>query len=167
MRLALIAAASLFAAPLAAQNHAAHTAPAGWTATHDSVMMPIKRLFDGMRAHDSTMIRSAFVTGAMMMGGLPRPNAPQAVRFNSVDGFVTAAGAPGDAWDEQIYDPVVHIDGGLASVWVFYTFHAGTNFTHCGVDAIQLVRTTDGWKISVIADTRRTTDCETAGKRKV
>ena len=167
MRLVALSAALLFAAPLAAQDHAGHMAPAGWTAAHDSVMMPIKRLFDGMRAHDSTMIRSAFVQGAMMMGGLPRANGAQAVRFNSVDGFVTAAGAPGDAWDEQIYDPIVQIDGGLASVWVFYTFHAGTNFTHCGVDAIQLVRTTDGWKISVIADTRRTTNCETAGKRKI
>jgi hypothetical protein len=167
MRFALLATASLLAAPVAAQDHAAHMGTANWTAAHDSVMMPIKRLFDGMRAHDSSMIRSVFVQGAMMMGGVPRPNAPQAVRFTSIDGFVTAAGAPGDAWDEQIYDPIVQIDGGLASVWVFYTFHAGTRFTHCGVDAIQLVRTTEGWKISVLADTRRSTGCETEGKRKV
>jgi hypothetical protein len=166
MRFTLVAALSLLAAPLAAQNHAAHMGNANWTATHDSVMMPIKQLFDGMRAHDSTMIRSAFVPGAVMMGGLPRPNAAPAVRFTPIDGFVTAAGKPGDAWDEQIYDPIVQIDGGLASVWVFYTFHAGTTFTHCGVDALQVVRTTEGWKISVIADTRRTTDCETAGKRR-
>ena len=167
MRIALFTAASLLAAPLAGQDHAAHTGAAGWTATHDSVMMPVKRLFDGMRAHDSTMIRSTFVQGAMMMGGLPRANGAQAVRFSSVDGFVTAAGAPGDPWDEQLYDPIVQIDGGLASVWVFYTFHAGANFSHCGVDAIQLVRTTEGWKISALADTRRTTNCETTGKRRI
>jgi hypothetical protein len=160
-------AAALVAAPLNAQNHAAHMGASGWTAAHDSVMMPIKRLFDGMRAHDSTMIRSAFVPGAMMMGSLPRSGAPSNVTFSSIDGFVTAAGRPGQPWDEQIFDPVVQIDGALASAWVFYTFHAGTTFSHCGVDALQLLKTAEGWKISVIADTRRTTDCGIEGKRKI
>lgn len=167
MRIALLALSLAVAAPLAAQAPAAQMGGSGWTAAHDSVMQPIKRLFDGMRAHDSTMIRSSFVTGAMMMGGLPRATGAQAVRFNSVDGFVTAAGAAGSPWDEQIYDPIVQIDGGLASVWVFYTFHDGPEFKHCGVDTLQVVRTSEGWKISVIADTRRGTNCETAGKQKV
>ena len=166
MRLALLASAALLAAPLAAQNHAAHMGAAGWTPAHDSVMMPIKRLFDAMRAHDSTMARSAFAQGAMMMKGFPRTGLPTAVGFDPVDGFVAAVGRPGQPWDEQIFDPIVQIDGNLASAWVFYTFHAGTTFTHCGVDALQLIRTAEGWKISVIADTRRTTDCETTGKRK-
>lgn len=157
---------ALLAAPLSAQDHAAHPTP-GWTAVHDSVMAPIKVLFDGMRAHDSTMIRSAFAPGALMMGSFPRTGLPTAVSFDGIDGFVTAAGRPGAPWDEQIYDPRIEIDGNLASVWVFYTFHAGTTFTHCGVDALHLIRTSAGWKISVIADTRRTTGCETAGRRRV
>lgn len=167
MRTALLALSLVAAAPLAAQDHAAHMGAAGWTAGHDSVMVPIKRLFDGMRAHDSTMIRSAFAPGAMMMKALPRTGLPTSVGFDPSDGFVAAAGRPGQPWDEQIYDPVVQIDGALASAWVFYTFHLGANFSHCGVDALQLVRTAEGWKISVIADTRRATDCETTGKRKV
>jgi hypothetical protein len=164
-RTAILAVVALVASPLAAQDHAAH-AQSGWSA-HDSVMMPIKRLFDGMRAHDSTMVRSAFVPGALMMGSLPRTGLPSSVTYSSVDGFVAAAGRPGQPWDEQIYDPRVEIDGNLASAWVFYTFHLGENFSHCGVDALQLVRTADGWRIALIADTRRTTECDTAGKRKV
>jgi hypothetical protein len=140
---------------------------AGRTAAHDSVMMPIKRLFDGMRAHDSVMIRSAFVEGAVMMSPVPRADRPQRVQWGSIDAFVTQAGAPGEPWDEQLYDPVITLDGGLASVWVFYTFATGSTFRHCGYDSINVVRTTDGWRISSIADTRRTTGCETAGKRKV
>lgn len=166
MRFAIIAAGALLAAPLAAQDHAAHMAAANWTAAHDSVMMPVKRLFDGMRSHDSTMIRSAFVPGALMMGPPPRTGLPTSVKFDGVDGFIAAAGRAGPAWDEQIFDPVVQIDGNLASAWVFYTFHLGTEFSHCGVDAFQLLRTAEGWKISVIADTRRETDCGTEGRRK-
>lgn len=167
MRFALLASAALLGAPLAAQDHAAHMGAAGWAAAHDSVMVPIKRLFDGMRAHDSTMVRSAFAQGAIMMKALPRTGLPTGVGFDPVDGFVAAVGRPGQPGDEQIFDPVVQIDGSLATAWMFYTFHAGATFTHCGVDALQLIRTAEGWKISVIADTRRTTDCETAGKRKV
>lgn len=166
MRIAVLAlAVALVATPAAAQDHAAHHA-AEWTAAHDSVMMPIKRLFDGMRAHDSTMIRSAFAPGAMMMGSFPRTGLPSSVSFSSVDAFVTAAGRPGVPWDEQIFDPMVEIDGHLATAWVFYTFHLGDRFTHCGVDAMQLIRTEQGWKISVLADTRRTTECGTEGRKK-
>lgn len=166
MRIAVSALAlALVATPAAAQDHAAHHA-GEWTTAHDSVMMPIKRLFDGMRAHDSTMIRSAFAPGALMMGSFPRTGLPSSVSFSSVDAFVNAAGRPGAPWDEQIYDPRVEIDGNLATAWVFYTFHAGTTFTHCGVDAIQLIRTDAGWKISLISDTRRTTGCEVEGRKK-
>jgi hypothetical protein len=163
-RLALLSAAALVAVPVAAQDHAAHH---GSQAVQDSVMMPIKRLFDGMRAHDSTMIRSAFIEGAVMMSQVPRADRPQRVQWSSVDAFVAQAGQPGEPWDEQLYDPVITVDGGLAQVWVFYTFSAGTRFSHCGYDGITVVRTTAGWKISAIADTRRTTECDTAGKRKV
>lgn len=168
-RPALLAVATLVAAPLGAQDHAAHAghAQGGAAAVHDSVMMPIKRLFDGMRAHDSTMIRSAFIEGAVMMSPVPRADRPQRVQWSSVDAFVAQAGQPGEPWDEQLYDPVITVDGGLAQVWVFYTFSAGTRFSHCGYDGITVVRTTAGWKIAAIADTRRTTECDTAGKRKV
>ena len=146
----------LFAAPLAAQARPEDAA----------VMAPIHRLFDGMRTHDSTLIRSAFITGAQMMGQVPKADGPQQVRFSSIDGFVSQAGRPGEAWDEQIYDPVIQVDGGLATVWVFYTFSLGGTFSHCGYDALHLVQTTDGWKIAMIADTRRSTDCGTEGRRK-
>ena len=160
MRRAFLA-VTLLAAPLAAQDHAAHMAAASWTAAHDSVMLPIKQLFDGMRAHDSAQVRASFAPGAVLMAPLPRTGLPPSVKFDGVDGFVAAVGRPGQPWDEQIYDPIVQIDGGLATAWVFYTFHLGDTFSHCGVDAIQLVRTAEGWKISALADTRRSTDCET------
>jgi hypothetical protein len=156
MRFAL--ALCLIAAPLSAQ------AQGEWTATHDSIVGIAKTLFDGMRTHDTVMIRSAFAPGALM-GGVPRPGQP--VKFESIDGFLAQAGRPGPSWDEQIYDPEVRIDGGLATLWVFYTFALGEKFSHCGVDAFQLVRTNQGWKISALSDTRRTTGCETAGRRKV
>ncbi len=157
MRRILLVATLLTAAPLAAQG----PVPA---ATRDSIVAVAKRLFDGMRAHDSTMVRSAFAPGAMM-SGVPRPGQP--VGFQSVDGFVKAVGTPGAAWDEQVFDPVVHVDGDLATLWTFYTFSLGESFSHCGVDAFQLMRLGGEWKIAFLSDTRRKTECGTEGRIRV
>lgn len=169
MRGAALVVLSMSALPLAAQDHAGHAAPGAAMdhARHHEVLAPIKRLFDGMRAHDSTLIRSAFAEGAQMMTRTPRPGGPQLVAFASVDGFVAQAGRPGEPWDEQIFDPKVEIDGNLASVWIFYTFALGDKFSHCGVDAIHLVKADGGWLIASLADTRRTEDCDTAGRHRV
>jgi hypothetical protein len=153
LRLALLAAVS--ATPLAAQ---APVAP-----VRDSIMAPIRRLFDGMRAHDSTAVRSAFVPGAQFSRP-PAPGRPHA--FTSVDQFVTAIGRPGAPWDEQIFDPEIREDGGMATVWTFFTFMLGDRFSHCGVNAFQLVRIGEGWKISGLADSNRRTGCETTGRTK-
>jgi hypothetical protein len=168
VRIAVLAALTIVALPLAAQDHSGHGAAGGTDhARHQEVLAPIKRLFDGMRAHDSTLIKSAFAPGAQMMTRAPREGGPQAVTYSSVDGFVAAASRPGEPWDEQIFDPVVSIDANLASVWVFYTFSLGEKFSHCGVDAIHLVKADSAWLIASIADTRRTENCSTEGRHRI
>ena len=58
------------------------------------------------------------------------------------------------------------MDGPLATVWVEYSFYLGTRLNHCGVDAFQVARGPDGWKIIALADTRRRTGCtEVAARR--
>jgi hypothetical protein len=151
----------LTAVPVAAQDHAMHD---GRSPAEDSVVAVAKRLFDGMRAHDAAMIAATFAEGAMMTG-VPRPGQP--VAFEPVSGFVAQAGTPGEPWDEQIYDPEVRIDGGLATLYVFYTFSLGEQFSHCGVDTFWMVRTAEGWKIAALADTRRREGCETTGRQRV
>lgn len=128
------------------------------------VLAVIRRVFDGMRAGDSAMARSAFDASARLVGvsdsaGIPR------VSIADIDRFLAAVGRPrSDVWDERIWDTEVRVDGGLASVWTKYAFYRGEQFSHCGVDAFQLVRRPDGWKIVHLADTRRTTNCWTPPK---
>lgn len=142
--------------------HAAHHA---MTPAHDSVMAVVKQLFDGMRNRDTALMRATFAPGTLL-GGVPRAGRP--VPFTPIDAFIAGiASAPaGTLLNETIYDPEIRIDGGLATVWTFYTFHVGERLSHCGVDAFQLVRTSEGWKIAALADTRQTTGCDVAGKKK-
>jgi hypothetical protein len=128
----------------------------------DSAYAVVTKLFDAMRARDTSAMRAAFVPNASMQA-----LRPDSVRFEAVDGWIAGIGrAPaGVLLDERLANPVVHVDGYLASIWVDYWFFMGDRFSHCGVDAVQLVRQGGQWRIFSIVDTRRTTGCAPAPPR--
>jgi hypothetical protein len=70
-----------------------------------------------------------------------------------------AGAKAGDVWNERIFDPEVRIDADLAQVWAYYTFHLNKQFSHCGVDAFMLRKVGGAWKITQLADSRRTQGC--------
>ncbi len=131
---------------------------------HDSVLAVVKGLFDGMRTRDTALIRRSFAPGTVL-GGVPAAGKP--AEFLPVDAFIASiARAPaGMLLDERIYDPEIRIDGGLATVWTFYAFYVGERLSHCGIDAFQLARTSEGWKVIALADTRQTAGCVVTGKK--
>jgi hypothetical protein len=154
----LLAAALLAAAPLKAQNHEAMHGMASDTA-RASVLAAVKVLFDGMRAGDSAMVRSAFHPNALMTTWVMRQNVPT-VLIDSLSQFTRSVGTPHpEQWDERTHDEMVHIDQGMAMVWAPYAFYLGGKFSHCGVDNITLARTEKGWKIVTLMDTRQRTGC--------
>jgi hypothetical protein len=139
-------------------------APTSLAAQSDSdraaVMEVVERLFDAMRARDGAMAASVFHPEARLIStGVDGEGDPR-IQIQSTEGFVSAVGQGGEAWDEPLFDPEVRVDGNLAHVWVFYRFYLGDRFSHCGYDSFQLVRTAEGWKIISLGDTRRTEGCE-------
>lgn len=130
------------------------------SAEEAAVMKTVIRLFDGMRAGDSSMVRAAFDSNPRLVTTMVRNGVPVLTR-GSVDDFVKAVGTPhSEVWDERISGEIVHIDGPLATVWMRYSFYAGSTFSHCGVNAFELFRRPDGWRITSIADTRRRDRCD-------
>jgi hypothetical protein len=123
------------------------------------VIAVIQSVFDGMRARDSTVVRAAMHPSARLQS-VGTQNGVSVVQAVPIDAFVRAVGASQDeSWDERISRPIVQVDGDLAAAWMNYSFYRGTQFSHCGVNAMQFHRGPDGWKIVQIADTRRTTNC--------
>ena len=49
---------------------------------------------------------------------------------------------------ERIWNPEVRVHGLIATVWAPYDFWTDGTFSHCGVDAFDLIKTADGWKMS-------------------
>jgi hypothetical protein len=129
-------------------------------AAEAEILAPIRRLFDGMRAADSALARSAFDAGAQLVSISYDSAGVARVSTADLGRFLAAVGTPrSEVWDERIWDTEVRMDGSLAVVWAKYVFYRGGRFSHCGVDVFELVRRPDGWKIIQVADTRRTGGC--------
>ena len=127
----------------------------------DDVRAVIDALFDGMRAGDSTAVAAAFRGNAPLYSAFIDQQGNPVLREGSLDRFLTAVGTPHDeVWDERLRDVVIHVDGPLASAWMDYAFFLGDNFSHCGVNSMQLFHGEDGWKIIYLVDTRRRDGCE-------
>lgn len=130
-----------------------------------AVLAPVHRLFDGMRRGDSAMVRAAFHPQAFLATTVQREGAP-ALQVDSLEEFIRAVGTPHDeVWDERLLSERVEIDGPLATAWTEYVFYAGERFSHCGVNAFQLARTAEGWRIIALTDTRRREGCPKASRR--
>jgi len=137
-------------------------APGSRTVTREeaAVLAVVERMFDGMRTRDSVKMISAFHPGARLVGMRRSSGGENKVQELTAEGF--AAFVMRDtrpAWTEQLWEPEVRIRGTLATVWGAYDFHFGATFSHCGVDAIQLLQTSDGWRIVSIADTYEREGC--------
>lgn len=121
----------------------------------------ITRLFKAMELGDSAMLRSAFHNPVTLGTIVQDKNGNTVLRpESSIDEFAKAVGTPHkDVWHEEIWDVKAQLDGNFAAVWCDYAFYAGKTFSHCGVDAFQLIKGKDGWKIFHLADTRRKAGC--------
>ena len=115
-----------------------------------------------MRAGDSTMVRSAFADNPTMATTYTDKQGKRHLKASELQGFLDAVGTPHDeVWDEKIWSYDVNIDGNLATAWTDYTFYAGENMSHCGVNAFHLFHSEEGWKIFHLADTRTRQNCQT------
>lgn len=124
------------------------------------ILTTVQKVFDAMRTRDTALLSQAFDSTARLVGVNTRGAAPTvSLTAPSQFGAGISRAPVGDVWSERIFDPEVRIDGNLAQVWAYYTFHRNSTFTHCGIDAFMLLKVGDNWKITQLADSRRTTGC--------
>lgn len=127
-----------------------------------AVKKVIDDLFEGMRAGDSTLVSSLFHAKVRMLTSHQTESGDPVLKEGSLNGFLNAIGTPHpNVWNEKIWNTEIRIDDDLAQVWTDYAFYVDEDFSHCGVDAFQLVKETDGqWRIIHLIDTRRKEPCE-------
>ena len=119
----------------------------------DAVLSVVKKVFDGMRARDTALMRAQMDPAARLIGVDP------AKGVQAIDPGLWIGGVgkgTGDGPDERIFDPEVRIDDEIATVWTYYELWRGPTLSHCGYDAFFLAKTGAGWKVVQVADSRKT-----------
>jgi len=51
---------------------------------------------------------------------------------------------------ERGWDPTVLVSGTIAVVWYPYDIYVDGEWSHCGIDVFNMIRTDDGWRIAVL-----------------
>ncbi len=156
----LLAAFALAALALAAPAPAAAQQGKGDPEAQQQVLATMQKLWQGMRTRDTTLLKSVFADEARLYGIRQAQDGTQTVRALPASDFIAAvAKSTRGPWIERTFNPEVRIDDTVATIWAEYDFHLGSEFSHCGIDALQLLRTSGGWKIVSIEDTQRKEGC--------
>jgi hypothetical protein len=125
----------------------------GQSPAADSVTQVLRGLFDAMHSADTSRTRSVFLDGARIIP-IATQSTDTTVGGLSVDAFVAlVAKTATSPWIERMVNPDVRVSGGVALAWFEYDVHRGVAFSHCGVNAVTLRRTTVGWRIMTMAFT--------------
>ena len=131
----------------------AQTAPADPT-----VVAVVQRLFDAMAAHDTAAARSLLLPGTRFVS-ISNDTGPGIPRIQGDSAFLRMLATRTDRLLERMWSPVVQVQGRIATVWTPYDFHIGGRFSHCGIDAVTLLRTDAGWRIAGLLYTVQRTGC--------
>ena len=120
----------------------------------------IASLFKSMHDGDGELAKKVFANNASLHSVYTKKNGEQVIKIDEVDKFIEVIGSPHEeVWDERITNLTVKIDGDIAQAWMDYSFYVDDKFSHCGVNAMHLIRKNNAWVIFQIIDTRRKSNC--------
>ena len=133
-------------------------APASAQDPKEEVRAVVDRMFDAMRARDTTAFRSTLHPDFRLVLTSFQDGQP-AHRVIAGDDFVANIGRSTRQLDERIANVEIRVHDNLASVWNDYSFYVDGVLDHCGIDSFTLVRTIEGWKVIHVGDTQRSENC--------
>jgi len=139
-------------------------APAGAAQTGEraAVLAAVTDFLQGMRARDTALIASRIDSLTRFTLIRPGPSGSRVVVLRGPDFLRMATNPDQAALDEPIRNPVVQIDGDVASVWAEYQVRRDGKVSHCGFDAFHLARLGGRWKILNVSDSFRQEGCGAA-----
>ena len=113
----------------------------------------LQALFDALETGDEELLRSVTDPSVVMHFSETR-HGTTTFGSASLDGLAERITSSEVPLIERMWDPVVLVNGPLATIWTPYDFYAGETFSHCGVDAANLLAGPEGWRIVALSWTR-------------
>ena len=116
-------------------------------AEREAVLKVMQAFFDTMAAKDIEGARKILQPQGRFHAMRMRDGKPDVRAFSNEEYFADLK-ASKPAMRERMWNPEVRIHGLIATVWTPYDFWIDGKFSHCGIDAFDLIKTEEGWKIA-------------------
>jgi len=125
-----------------------------------AVLTTVQRFFETLMTKDVATARSVLDPEGDFISVRWNEDGERVVRRTSISDYLKSLESGTGAYLERMWESEVRVRGPIAIVWTPYDFHVDGNFSHCGVDAFQLLRTEAGWIITGATYTVERTGCE-------
>ncbi|WP_340103785.1 nuclear transport factor 2 family protein [Rhodohalobacter sp. 8-1] len=126
----------------------------------EQVEKMIGDFFESMRNSDAADMRSFLTESATLKTVVSGEQGSTHLRQTEISAFMNSViNSEAGSLDEQLTSFTAHVDGNLSTAWMDYSFYYNGEFSHCGVNTMNLIQTESGWKIFSIVDTRRQEGC--------
>lgn len=136
----------------------AGTGPTALLSEEEEVLKAVQDFFDAMAARDAEAMRRVTLPEGRFFSMREEQGAAHMRSITNAE-FAQQLAAAKENFLERMWKPQVLRHGRIAVVWTPYDFHRDARFSHCGVDAFNLVKTDEGWKITGGVYTVEPTGC--------
>lgn len=97
---------------------------------------------------DSAALRALLFPGAPVVSVRGGGGSDSAfTSWRTAEEVIRGIGGSEAEYLERMWNPEIRVSGDIATVWTPYDFYVDREFSHCGIDAFQVARTRDGWKV--------------------
>jgi uncharacterized protein YciI/ketosteroid isomerase-like protein len=127
-------------------------------AVGDTITATVLEFFRAMADNDVEASRRVLLDDGVRFSTMMQEDGPRLRREGNSD-YLERLARGGQRLFEQIHHVDVQVRGTVATAWAPYDFYIDGQFSHCGTNAITLVRTGDGWRIASSAWTVEPDGC--------
>lgn len=113
----------------------------------EAVLAVVQAFFDTMAAKDVAGAQRLVIPEGTFLSTRMQ-DGKQVLRTSTNQSYLNDLPGRKQRVRERIWNPEVRIHGLIATVWAPYDFWRDGTFSHCGVDAFDLIKTPEGWKIT-------------------
>lgn len=124
-----------------------------------SVIAAVEQFFEALETRDADLARNTLLPEGVVFS-VREEGGEKRIKVTPHLQIINSLTSSNEMMFERMWDPKILIHKEIAIVWTKYDFHRDEIFSHCGVDAFNLIKTPQGWKISGIIYTVEKEGCE-------
>lgn len=113
-----------------------------------AVLESVQQFFETMTARDAEGARTVLDPEGDFVSVRWDENGERIVQRSSLGDYIEGLSTMPQTIVERYWDAEVRIQGPIATVWTPYDLYVDGEFSHCGIDAVQLLENDGRWVIT-------------------